>query len=133
MWLLDDSAFYAHARWVEESWSSWFTGFVFGIGLAIGFGVFGTTLLFAGVAILIAGALSSRSAALASGAFIGAGAAWATLLWLNASRCSGVDQALGRCEGPDLTPYLVEAAAAAAIGLGLGAWALVRRRAVSGG
>jgi hypothetical protein len=113
---------------VEERWSSWVIGFVFGIGLAIGFGVFGTFLLFAGIGILIAGALSSRSAALASGAFIGAGVTWATLLWLNASQCSGADAALGRCEGPDLTPYVIEAAPAVAIGLGLAAWALARRR-----
>jgi hypothetical protein len=113
---------------VAERWSSWFTGFVFGLGLAIGFGVFGTFLLLAGIGILIAGAVSSRSVALASGAFVGGGVAYAGLLWMGASRCSGMDQQLGRCEGPDLSPYVIQAAIAVTIGLVLGGWALLRRR-----
>ncbi|HET8587864.1 MAG TPA: hypothetical protein VFM74_08340 [Candidatus Limnocylindria bacterium] len=112
---------------MEERWSSWFLGCLFGVGLAIGFGVFGTTLLLAGIGVLIAGALSSRSAALASGGFVGAGTTYAGLLWLNASACSGTVRALGRCESPDLTQYVIQAFVAVAVGLVLGGWSLLRR------
>jgi hypothetical protein len=114
---------------MEEGWSNWLVGFLFGMALAVGFGVFGTFALLAGIGVLVAGALSSRSATLASGAFVGGGVTWAGLLLLNAGRCSSTVATLGRCEGPDLTPFAIQAAVAIGIGLALGGVSLWRSRA----
>lgn len=116
---------------MDEGWSNWFIGLLFGMAVAVGFGVFGTFLLLAGLGLVIAGALSSRSAALASGAFIGGGLTWASLLALNASRCSSAAEALSYCEGPDLTPFVIQAAVAIGIGLGLAGLSIARRRNAS--
>jgi hypothetical protein len=113
-----------------ESWWTWAAGAAFGAMAGITIAVFGAPALALFVAALGVASVARRTVALASGAFIGVGATWLTLLVRAQLACDAFDAAPSQgCQASGVEPFVVVSAIVLAIGVLLGAAAWRRRTA----
>jgi hypothetical protein len=112
-------------RPVNESWSRWITGLVFGAALAVLFSAAGLFVVIAGTGMLLARSVNSRSLALLSGGLVGLGGSWTGLLIVAEARCDAMNQqAQSACTSSGHQPFLAIYLAITAFGLVAGAGAI---------